>query len=122
MNDESAAALPEDPELLSLREENAALKERLAQLLTQVKWLQKQMFGAGKGEKADLKTIEMKFEELKNLLEQTLDAEAKPVQYERRARAKEKRPVPAEVFAHLPVAESVVILPEEVKSEPESYE
>lgn len=100
----------------------AELSERVAHLMTQVAWLQKQLFGAGKGEKLDRAQLEMKFEELKNLLEQASDAEAKLVQYERRAKAREKRPVPAEVFAHLPVAETLEILPEAVKAEPEAYE
>ena len=104
-----------EAELDRLREENAVLR-------TQIAWLQKQLFGAGKGEKLDRAQLEMKFEELKNLLEQASDAEAKLVQYERVQKAREKRPVPAETFAHLPVRETVEILPEEVKAEPEAYE
>jgi transposase len=100
----------------------AELSERVAVLTTQIAWLQKQLFGAGKGEKLDRDQLEIKFEELKNLLEQVSDTEAKLVQYERVAKAREKRPLPAEVFAHLPVAETVTILPDEVKSEPEAYE
>ena len=122
MNPELAAPLPEDPVVVALREQVAALNERIAQLLTQVAWLKKQLFGAGKGEKVDLKTLEMKFEELENLLAQTSDAQEKIIQCERRLKAREKRPVPAEVFAHLSVSETVVILPEEVKAEPEAYE
>ncbi len=90
--------------------------------MTQVSWLQKQLFGGGKGEKLDRAQLELKFTELQNLLEQASDAQAKLVRYERREKAREKRPVAAEVFAHLPVAETVVILPEEVKAEPAAYE
>lgn len=100
----------------------AELSERVAVLTTQIAWLQKQLFGAGKGEKFDRLTAEMKFEELQNLLEQAGEAQAKLVQYERREKAREKRPVPAETFAHLPVAETVEILPDEVKAEPGAYE
>jgi transposase len=109
-------------ETLLLKARVAELEERVAVLLTQISWLRKQMFGAGKGEKVDLAQLEMKLGELDALLEQTSDAGAKLVQYERVKNAREKRPVPAEVFAHLPVAEVVEILPEEVKAEPEAYE
>jgi hypothetical protein len=44
------------------------------------------------------------------------------VTYERRTPAPEKRPVPAEVFAHLPVQESVELIPAEVQAEPEAFE
>jgi hypothetical protein len=38
-------------------------------------------------------------------------------QYERRG-PEEKRPIPAEVFADLPVVETIEIVPEEVKADP----
>ena len=47
----------------------AELSERVAVLTTQIAWLQKQLFGAGKGEKLDRDQLEMKFTELQNLLE-----------------------------------------------------
>ncbi len=116
MLDEAAAIIAEKDARI------AELSERVAVLTTRIAWLQKQLFGAGKGEKLDRAQLELKFEELKNLLEQATDAQAKLVQYERREKAREKRALPAETFAHLPVHETVEILPEEVKAEPEAYE
>lgn len=44
------------------------------------------------------------------------------VTYERRVPKAEKRPLAAEVFKNLPVAETLEILPDEVKAEPQAYE
>lgn len=109
-------------ENLRLKAEVEALNEQVAVLMTQIAWLKKQMFGGGKGEKVDPGQPELKLTELGNLLIGSREAEAKLVQYERREKAREKRPVPAETFAHLPVHETVEILPEEVKAEPQAYE
>lgn len=105
-----------------LKQQVAALNERVAVLLTQIAWLKKQLFGPGKGEKVEKGQLEMKFDELQNLLEQTTEAQAKLVQYERREKAREKRRLPAETFAALPVAETVVVEPEDVEAEPGAYE
>jgi transposase len=42
--------------------------------------------------------------------------------YERRAPASEKRPMPAEVFAQLPVLETIELIPDEVQAEPDAFE
>lgn len=109
-------------ENLRLKAKVEILNEQVAVLMTQIAWLKKQMFGAGKGEKIDPGRLELKLTELGALLVSSREADAKLVQYERREKAREKRPVPAETFAHLPVRETVEILPDEVKAEPEAYE
>ncbi len=79
-------------ENLLLKERVSALEERIAVLLTQIAWLRKQMFGGGKGEKADLRQLEMKLEELDALMRGSAEAEAKLVQYERVQKAGRSAP------------------------------
>jgi len=44
------------------------------------------------------------------------------ISYERAKPSPEKRTVPAQTFAHLPVKETIVIEPDEVKAEPQAFE
>jgi hypothetical protein len=57
-------------------------------------------------------------------LPETPQAEAarQTVTYERRTPARRSGRVPAEVFAHLPVQETVELIPAEVQAEPEAFE
>lgn len=50
------------------------------------------------------------------------ESKTQTVSYERRAPAPEKRPLPAEVFAQLPVHETVELIPAEVQAEPGAFE
>jgi transposase len=102
--------------------ENLLLKEELAVLKAQIEWLKRKLFGGGQGERLDRKQLMLQLSELEKLV----SAPSPPVPpasitYER-APAREKRPLAAEVFAHLPVQETLVIEPEEVKAAPEAYE
>lgn len=99
-------------EVRLLREENAVLR-------TQIEWLKKQLFGSGKGEKLDRAQLMLKLGELEKLEEAARKIET--ITYER-TKGTEKRVSPAEAFQHLPVKETVVIEPEEVKAEPEAFE
>jgi transposase len=100
--------------------ENLALKGEVVQLKALVGYLQNQLYGPGKSETYERSQILMKLEGL------DVVAQAEPVvtkiEYERIKSTKEKRPLPAETFAKLPVNETVVIEPEEVKLEPEAFE
>ncbi len=103
---------PEEVELL--RQENAALRAQIA-------WLQQQLFGGGKSEKLDQAQLRLQLAEL----EQRVAQAERPVQtitYERAAAPKEPRAIPAETFAHLPVVETIELVPEAVQQEPELYE
>jgi transposase len=99
--------------------ENRALKAELANLQAQVAWFQRQMFGS-KSEKLPVDVAGQT-----NLgLPETTRAEPpkQTVTYERRTVAPEKRPIPAEVFANVPVMETVELVPDEVKAEPDAFE
>ncbi len=101
-------------------EENRSLKQENAALRTQIEWLKKKVFGGGKSEKLDQAQLLLALEALEKLEEQT---EIKPqvVSYERAARSK-PRQAPAEQFKNLPVTETVEIVPDEVKADPEMFE
>ena len=99
--------------VLSLEAENEGLRAQLA-------WFQRQVFGGGRSEKMPAESPA----QTKLGLPETPQAErtSQTVTYERRAPAPEKRPIPAEVFAQLPVHETIEIVPDEVKAEPDAFE
>lgn len=108
----SAAASPEEVQLL--REENTALRAQIA-------WLKQQLFGPGKSEKLDRAQLRFQLEELEQLVAKA-EQRVETITYERAKPAKEPRSMPAETFAKLPVVETIEIVPEAVKQDPELYE
>lgn len=108
----AAAASPEEVQLL--REENAALRAQIA-------WLKQQLFGPGKSEKLDRAQLRFQLEELEQLVTKA-EQRVETITYERAKPVKEPRSVPAETFAKLPVVETIEIVPEAVKQDPELYE
>jgi transposase len=102
--------------------ENLSLKERVAELEVQLAWFKRKVFGGGQSEKlpvADATQIRLGLPE-----EVSTPAEPRTqiVTYERRKPSGEKRPLPAETFAKLPVREVIEIVPDEVKTAPECFE
>jgi transposase len=100
-------------EVEALRQENAALRAQIA-------WLKQRLFGGAKSEKLDQAQLRFQLEELEKLAARS-EARVETITYER-AKTKEPRPVPAETFAHLPVAETIEIVPPAVEQDPELYE
>lgn len=94
----------------------ASLQEKVAGLETQVAWLKKQLFGGGKGESLDRAQLLLALGQLEA---QITAAKPQSVTYER---TPAKRRTPEEAFQHLPVHETVEIVPAEVKRDPEVYE
>jgi len=100
-------------ELEALRRENAALRAQIA-------WLKQKVFGGAKSEKLDQAQLRFHLDELEKLAAKG-EERIETITYER-TRAKQTRAVPAEAFAHLPVVETIEIVPAAVKAEPELYE
>jgi hypothetical protein len=98
----------------SLQEENVLLK-------AQIDWLRRQLFGGGKSERLDRAQMLLQLDALEQQAAK-LEAASRKISYERREAAKVQRRCPAEVFAHLPVKETIEIMPEEVKAQPEAFE
>ncbi len=100
-------------EVQRLREENAVLR-------TQIAWLKRQLFGPGKSETLDRAQLLLHLGELEKLA-----AAARPTEtitYERPGGPAPKRTLPAETFAHLPVKETIELVPEPVRADPDLYE
>ena len=95
--------------------ENKLLKERIKELEAQIAWFKRQVFAGGKSEKIDIHQLELM------LGQQSMDT---PPSNEKPSKPKEskKRRKRAETYQHLPISEEVVILPDEVKADPEAYE
>jgi transposase len=99
-------------EVQVLRHENAVLRAQLA-------WFKKRMFGGGKGEKLDAAQLKLNgVDEAREAVTERTEI----ITYERTKQKKEPRVTPAETFAHLPVTETVEIVPESVKQDPDLYE
>lgn len=106
------------PPAEELWNENQQLKQEVALLREQLGWLQRQSFGS-KSEKLDARQILLALE--------AQEAQAKRKEEELvkvREHMKRRQPVepPKERFKHLPVSETIEIVPEEVKAEPDAYE
>lgn len=106
------------PPAEELYRENLQLKERNAQLEAQIAWMRKQLFASGKSEKLDRAQLCLKLGELEKLAAATPPVQT--ITYERST--PRERPLPAETFAKLPVKETIVIVPDEVKAEPQRFE
>jgi len=81
-------------------------------------WLKRQLFGPGKSEKLDRLQASLPLGEVPVV---SVPAKVETISYERVV-AKEKRPLPSEAFKDVPVKETIVIEPEEVKADRAAYE
>lgn len=106
----------------SLERERDALQGEVLDLKRQLEWLRRQVFGPGQGEKLDRLQLWLKLQGVEAELAAKAAAPQQEVRYERRVPKPEKRAARAELYAQLPVKETVVIEPDEVKAEPEAFE
>jgi transposase len=95
-----------------LRHENAVLRAQLA-------WFKQRMFGGGKGEKLDV--AQLKLDGVEDV-RAAVTERTETITYERSKQKKEPRVTPAETFAHLPVTETIEIVPAPVQQDPDLYE
>jgi transposase len=107
---------------LALERENGSLREELTVLKWQLEKLRRQIFGPGKGEKLDRLQLLLKLQGLEAELAAKAAEPKQQISYERQAPKPEKRAAPAELYAKLPVTETIVLEPEEVKAAPTAYE
>jgi transposase len=110
-------------ENLALKERVGSMAERIAVLQNQIEWFKRKLFGGGQSEKlarVDVAQLELAMAELEQL---TLPvSKTETITYERAKPSPEKRAVPAETFANLPVRETIVIEPAAVQAAPEAFE
>lgn len=109
------------PPAEQLYAENIELKMELAQLRSQIAWLKKKLFGGGQSERLDRAQLLLDLGELEKAIERAGKIET--ITYERqKADAQARREQGREAFEKLPVAETIVIEPDEVKAQPQAYE
>ena len=97
-----------------------ALQTELAAVRAQLAWLKKKLFGGGQGERLDRAQLLLQIEALEKLLA-PMAPQPQLIAAHERAPAP-KRTAPAENFAHLPVQETIEIVPAAVQADPELYE
>ena len=100
--------------------EHPLLLQRIAALEAKLAWLQKQVFGGGKSEKLDVTQRQLELEGV-DTARAAVAEKTEQIAYERSRRSGPRR-TPAETFAHVPVTETVEIVPEAVKQDPDLYE
>ena len=104
---------------LALQAEVAEVRGENAQLRVQIAWLKNRLFGPGQGEKQDRAQLLLHLAELEKLL--APKPAPRPVIAHERTRP-EPRLVPEQLFAKLPVKETIEIIPAAVRKDPELYE
>lgn len=95
------------------------LQSELAALKAENAWLKRQLFGPGRSEKIDRLQTELALPETPT---QPATLKTETITYQRVAAPKEKRTLPAELFKNVPVKETIVIEPDEVRAQPEAFE
>ena len=101
-----------------LESQNAELHDENADLRAQLEWFKRNLVGTGKSEKIDALQTRLGLGE--EPIPEAPEPQKETITYERRKRS--KRDLPAERFANLPVKETVEILPDEVRANPDLYE
>ena len=100
-------------------DEVRVLQGELAAVRAQLAWLRKKLFGGGQGESLDRAQLLLHIEALEKLAP---PAAPRRVAAHERAVPAQPRLTPAEAFAHLPVAETIEIVPAAVQMDPTLYE
>ena len=109
------------PPAEELYAENIELKTENSKLRAHIAWLKKKLFGGGQSEKLDRAQLLLTLGELENKIAQAPKVETITYQREK-ADAQARREANQKAFEKLPVTETIVIDPDEVKAEPAAYE
>lgn len=102
----------------SLKGQVVSLSERVVDLEMQLAIFKKQIFGTGKNERQDKGQLLLMLGQLETKL---VEARKEMVSYERQTPTA-PRQSPSAAFEHLPVKETIEIIPAEVKADPDLYE
>ncbi|RRJ95662.1 IS66 family transposase [Opitutaceae bacterium TAV4] len=107
---------------LALERENAGLRDEVLDLKRQLEWLRRQVFGAGRSETFDRQQLLLRLQDIEEKIDQAGQSGRQRISYERQAPGPQKRASPSQLYEKLPVKETVIIDPEEVKATPEDFE
>jgi hypothetical protein len=89
-----------------------------AQLRYQLEYLKQKLFGTGKSEKSDVIQAELLLDQIQENQKQIEKIKVGAHEKKKRAELHSRQ----ERYAHVPVKESVEIIPEEVQANPDAYE
>ncbi len=106
-------------EVIELRGLTVLLNATVAELKAQLALMQQRYFGGGQGETLDKAQLLLAMEQIKPV------APVRPTEtivYERPVGPAPKRTLPAESFVHLPVKETIELVPAVVQADPTLYE
>jgi len=113
-----AELLAQQAELLAQQKALQERDARVAQLQFQLDYLKRKLFGTGKSEKLDARQRELTLGEIEQV-EQDLQKISVPAHEREKRKAKPSR---QERYEHLPVKDTVEIIPDEVRADPDAYE
>jgi transposase len=102
-----------------LMQKVSSLELEVAQLKGQLEWFKKHFFGTGKSETIDALQLRLNFKGVEKEEAKT-EAETQHISYERK-KAFVPRESRAEHFKDVPVMETVELIPEQVKADPEAW-
>src|SRR5215469_9640673 len=107
------------PPAEELYAENIELKIENSKLRANIAWLRKKLFGGSQSEKLDRAQLLLALGELE--AQAARAGKIETITYQRqKADAQAKREASRKAFEKLPVAETIVIEPDEVKAEPQA--
>ena len=115
-----------ESEIEQQRVELDAHKEEIAQLLAQIDYLKRKLYGSGDGESTD--KLQMELSELLSKAQagiaQATEAEAEVEVPDEPAKRRKRKPLRprSERYEHLPIRETIEVIPEEVLANPDDYE
>jgi transposase len=102
-----------------LMQKVSSLELEVAQLKSQLEWFKRHFFGTGKSESIDALQLRLNFMEVEKEAPET-EAKTQHISYERK-KAFVPRESRAEHFKDVPVMETVELIPEHVKADPEAW-
>jgi transposase len=103
-----------------LESEKKELMLKLTNLLAQVAWFRKQMFGK-KSEQLDTNQLLLKLGEVEKLQKQLESVQQQQISYTRTISTEPKPAIPESSYKHLPIGTEVTIEPDEVKANPDAF-
>ena len=109
------------PPAEQLYAENLQLKLEIAKLRAQIEYYKRKLFGGGQSEKLDRAQMLLQLGELEAAAQKARELETITYQREKTS-AQTRLERDREAFEKLPVSETIIIEPEEVKADPQAYE
>lgn len=120
MSENNNRIISEQKQVIETQEQQLRFQAgEIALLKQQLEWFRRQTFGGGKSEKTDVNQLDLELLKKKEPENEKGD-ELLNINYQRKKGSKNRRSR-EECFEDLPVGEEVIVIPEEVKADPDKY-